>query len=64
MINYLATDICGNVVDKCLQLFGGYEYIWDYPEAGMYVDNRLSPIYARTNEIIKLVIARGSLKDF
>jgi len=64
MINYLATDICGNVVDKCLQLFGGYEYIWDYPVAGIYVDNRLSPIYAGTNEIMKLVIALELLKDF
>jgi alkylation response protein AidB-like acyl-CoA dehydrogenase len=30
MIKYSATDMCGKVVDECLQLFGGYGYMWDY----------------------------------
>ena len=64
MIKYSATDMCGNVVDECLQLFGGYGYMWDYPIARMYADNRVARIYAGTNEIMKLVIARGLLKDF
>jgi acyl-CoA dehydrogenase len=56
MIKYSATDMCGSVVDECLQLFGGYGYMWDYPIA-MYADNRVARIYAGTNEIMKIVIA-------
>jgi acyl-CoA dehydrogenase len=63
MIKYSATDMCGVVVDECLQLFGGYGYMWDYPIARMYADNRVARIYAGTNEIMKIVIARGLLKD-
>jgi acyl-CoA dehydrogenase len=63
MIKYSATDMCGIVVDECLQLFGGYGYMWDYPIARMYADNRVARIYAGTNEIMKIVIARGLLKD-
>lgn len=63
MIKYSATDMCGQVVDECLQLFGGYGYMWDYPIARMYADNRVARIYAGTNEIMKIVIARGLLKD-
>ena len=59
MIKYSATDMCGSVVDECLQLFGGYGYMWDYPIARMYADNRVARIYAGTNEIMKIVIARG-----
>ncbi|MEZ7499764.1 acyl-CoA dehydrogenase family protein [Flavobacterium sp. Arc3] len=63
MIKYSATDMCGSVVDECLQLFGGYGYMWDYPIARMYADNRVARIYAGTNEIMKIVIARGLFKD-
>lgn len=63
MIKYSATDMCGHVVDECLQLFGGYGYMWDYPIARMYADNRVARIYAGTNEIMKLVIARGLFKN-
>ena len=63
MIKYSATEMCGKVVDECLQLFGGYGYIWDYPIAKMYADNRVARIYAGTNEIMKIVIARGLFKD-
>jgi acyl-CoA dehydrogenase len=63
MIKYSATDMCGHVVDECLQLFGGYGYMWDYPIARMYADNRVARIYAGTNEIMKILIARGLLKD-
>jgi acyl-CoA dehydrogenase len=63
MIKYSATDMCGKVVDECLQLFGGYGYMWDYPIAHMYADNRVARIYAGTNEIMKMVIARKLLKD-
>ena len=63
MIKYSATDMCGHVVDECLQLFGGYGYMWDYPIARMYADNRVTRIYAGTNEIMKIVIARGLYKN-
>jgi acyl-CoA dehydrogenase len=63
MIKYSATDMCGIVVDECLQLFGGYGYMWDYPIARMYADNRVARIYAGTNEIMKILIARGLFKD-
>jgi acyl-CoA dehydrogenase len=63
IIKYSATDMCSKVVDECLQLFGGYGYMWDYPIARMYADNRVARIYAGTNEIMKIVIARGLLKE-
>ena len=60
---YAATEMHGKVVDECLQLFGGYGYMWDYPIARMYADNRVARIYAGTNEIMKLLIARGLFKE-
>jgi alkylation response protein AidB-like acyl-CoA dehydrogenase len=60
---YSATEMHSKVVDECLQLFGGYGYMWDYPIARMYADNRVARIYAGTNEIMKLLIARGLLKE-
>ncbi|MFD2914134.1 acyl-CoA dehydrogenase family protein [Psychroserpens luteus] len=62
MAKYSATEMHGKVVDECLQLFGGYGYIWDYPIARMYADNRVARIYAGTNEIMKVLIARGLFK--
>lgn len=63
MAKYSATDMHGKVVDECLQLFGGYGYMWEYPIARMYADNRVARIYAGTNEIMKLLIARGLYKE-
>ncbi|SHJ14229.1 acyl-CoA dehydrogenase family protein [Algibacter luteus] len=60
---YSATEMHGKVVDECLQLFGGYGYMWDYPIARMYADNRVARIYAGTNEIMKILIARGLFKE-
>ena len=60
---YSATEMHSKVVDECLQLFGGYGYMWDYPIARMYADNRVARIYAGTNEIMKLLIARGLFKE-
>ncbi len=60
---YSATEMHGKVVDECLQLFGGYGYMWDYPIARMYADNRVARIYAGTNEIMKVLIARGLFKE-
>lgn len=63
MAKFSATDMHGKVVDECLQLFGGYGYMWEYPIARMYADNRVARIYAGTNEIMKLVVARGLFKE-
>ena len=63
MAKYSATEMHSKVVDECLQLFGGYGYIWDFPIARMYADNRVARIYAGTNEIMKLLIARGLYKE-
>ncbi|TXD84092.1 acyl-CoA dehydrogenase [Subsaximicrobium wynnwilliamsii] len=63
MAKYSATEMHGRVVDECLQLFGGYGYMWDYPIARMYADNRVARIYAGTNEIMKILIARGLFKE-
>ncbi|MEV4845440.1 acyl-CoA dehydrogenase family protein [Micromonospora matsumotoense] len=47
------------VVDRCLQLFGGYGYTTEYPIARMYADARVQKIYGGTNEIMKELIARA-----
>ena len=49
----------GHLVDECLQLFGGYGYMNEYPIARMYRDARVQRIYGGTNEIRKLLIARS-----
>lgn len=63
MAKFSATEMHNKVVDECLQLFGGYGYMWDYPIARMYADNRVARIYAGTNEIMKILIARGLYKE-
>jgi acyl-CoA dehydrogenase len=63
MAKYSATDMHQNVVDECMQLHGGYGYMWEYFIARAYADNRVARIYAGTNEIMKLLIARGLLKE-
>jgi acyl-CoA dehydrogenase len=54
-----STDLLGEVVDRCLQLFGGYGYMDEYPISRLYRDARVMRIYAGTNEIMKLVISRS-----
>ncbi len=56
---YWLSELQGEIIDKCLQLFGGYGYINEYPISGMYRDARVSRIYGGTNEIMKLIIARS-----
>ena len=53
------TDTQCKIVDECLQLFGGYGYMNEYPIARMYADSRVQKIYGGTNEIMKLLIARS-----
>ena len=59
MAKYWHTDLIGKIVDRCLQLFGGYGYMDEYPISRMYRDARVMRIYAGTNEIMKLLIARS-----
>ena len=47
------------IVDECLQLHGGYGYMWEYPIARMYADSRVQKIYGGTNEIMKELISRS-----
>ena len=59
MAKYWLTDLVGKIVDRCLQLFGGYGYMDEYPISRLYRDARVLRIYAGTNEIMKLLIARS-----
>jgi acyl-CoA dehydrogenase len=59
MAKYWLSELQGKVVDECLQLFGGYGYMNEYPIARMFRDARVQRIYGGTNEIMKLLIARG-----
>ena len=54
---WLADQQCA-VIDRCLQLFGGYGYSLEYPIAQMYADARIQKIYAGANEVMKELIAR------
>jgi acyl-CoA dehydrogenase len=62
MAKYWMTDLQCRIVDRCLQLHGGYGYMNEFPIARMYRDARVERIYGGTNEIMKMLIAR-SLKD-
>ena len=60
---YLASDLQSSVADRCLQLFGGYGFMREYPISRMYTDARVQRIYGGTNEIMKLLIAREFKQD-
>jgi acyl-CoA dehydrogenase len=47
------------VIDQCLQLFGGYGYMLEYPIARAYADARVTSIYGGTNEVMKTIIAKS-----
>ena len=59
MAKYWISDLQCKVVDGCVQLFGGYGYMLEYPIAQMYVDARVQRIYGGANEIMKEIIARS-----
>ncbi len=58
MAKYWCTDLQCKVLDACLQLHGGYGYMWEYPIARAWADARVARIYGGTNEIMKELIAR------
>ena len=59
MAKWWATELQGRVVDKCLQLHGGYGYMLEYPIARFYNDARITRIYGGTTEIMKEIVGRS-----
>uniref|UniRef100_A0A3B5KTP4 Long-chain specific acyl-CoA dehydrogenase, mitochondrial n=1 Tax=Xiphophorus couchianus TaxID=32473 RepID=A0A3B5KTP4_9TELE len=57
-----ASELQNKVATECLQLHGGWGYMWEYPIAA-FVDSRVQPIYGGTNEIMKELIARGIMSQ-
>ncbi|MBW0106731.1 acyl-CoA dehydrogenase family protein [Pseudonocardia sp. KRD291] len=53
------SDLLKRVVDRCVQLHGGYGYMMEYPIAKAFVDSRVQAIYGGTNEIMKEIIGRS-----
>ncbi len=59
MAKYWCTDLECKLIDECVQLHGGYGYMWEFPIARAYVDARVQRIYGGTNEIMKELITRS-----
>jgi acyl-CoA dehydrogenase len=59
MANLWITEMQGRVMDRCLQLHGGYGYMMEYPIARAYADSRVQRIYGGTSEIMKELISRN-----
>ncbi|MEU9183208.1 acyl-CoA dehydrogenase family protein [Streptomyces sp. NPDC048484] len=53
------TEVAHRVIDRCLQLHGGYGFMNEYPIARLYADNRVNRIYGGTSEIMKSIIAKN-----
>lgn len=62
MAKLACTEMQGRIADGCLQLFGGYGYMSEYPISRAYVDARVQRIYGGTSEIMKEIVARDLLK--
>nr|CAB3219676.1 long-chain specific acyl-CoA dehydrogenase, mitochondrial-like [Phallusia mammillata] len=63
MAKYYITDLNNTVAYRCVQLHGGWGFMWEYPISRAYVDARVQTIYGGSNEIMKELIARQILKD-
>jgi alkylation response protein AidB-like acyl-CoA dehydrogenase len=61
MIKYTTTEAQCSIVDGCLQFFGGYGYMKEYPISRAYVDARIQRIYGGTSEIMRELVARAVL---
>jgi len=59
MAKWWTTELQKRVVDRCLQLHGGYGYMMEYPIARAYADARITTIYGGTTEIMKEIIGRS-----
>jgi alkylation response protein AidB-like acyl-CoA dehydrogenase len=58
-IKLFSSELQGRVVDECLQLFGGYGYMEEYPICRAYADARITRIFGGTSEIMKEIIAKS-----
>lgn len=58
-VKLFCTEMQARVIDRCLQLFGGYGYMMEYPIARLYTDARVARIYAGTSEVMKMIIAKS-----
>lgn len=58
MAKYWVTDLENKIIDECLQLFGGWGYMDEYPISRMYRDSRVQRIYGGSNEVMKVLISR------
>ncbi|MFT6052676.1 MAG: acyl-CoA dehydrogenase [Halioglobus sp.] len=61
MLKYASTEMQCKTIDDCLQLFGGYGYIAEYPISRFYTDSRIQRIYGGTSEIMRELVARSIL---
>ncbi len=59
MIKLFCTEVQGRSIDRCLQLFGGYGYVREYPIARLYADARVTRIYGGTSEVMKSIISKS-----
>ena len=59
MAKWWSTELQGRVVDRCVQLHGGYGYMLEYPIARAFVDARVTRIYGGTTEIMKEIVGRS-----
>ncbi len=59
MVKWWDTELCNRVVDRCVQLHGGYGYMREYPVARAFADSRIQTIFGGTTEIMKEIIGRG-----
>jgi acyl-CoA dehydrogenase len=58
-VKLFCTEVQGRVVDRCLQLFGGFGYIRESLIARLYADARISRIYGGTSEVMKSIISKS-----
>jgi alkylation response protein AidB-like acyl-CoA dehydrogenase len=59
LVKLFTSEMQARVVDRCLQLFGGYGYITEYPIARLYAAARVTRIYGGTSEVMKSIIGKS-----
>ena len=59
MVKWWNTELCNRVVDRCVQLYGGYGYMREFGVARAFTDSRVQTIFGGTTEIMKEIIGRG-----